>query len=265
MDAAIAAEIHVRLEQIIESEKVAIPLAVESGSRAWGFPSPDSDYDCRFVFLRSFEASISLFPARDVIETPITPIFDVGGWELSKALKLMSKGNAVILEWLTSPIDYRADNEFKGDFLALSEKIVERKSVGNHYYHLAATQISRFLSNPESVPLKKIFYALRPLMALRWLGFHPQSIVAPMHFPELCEGSGLSTSIESAIAKLMADKAETREMGEGPIPPAIRNFLKIEFENASVWRERPSKPNREKVLLIDTFWRKWVKRLAPCG
>jgi uncharacterized protein len=263
MDVAVVAKVRQRLGQIIENERVAIPLAIESGSRAWGFPSPDSDYDCRFVFVRSFEKSVTLFPARDVIETPITPIFDVSGWELSKALKLMLKGNAVILEWLTSPFTYRADSEFRSALLSLSEQVVDRHLVGRHYYHLASSQIGRYLSHPENVPLKKLFYALRPLVALRWLDCNPGRAVAPMHFPELCLGANLPSKLASVIDELLAVKAVTREMGEGPLPLPIADFLRDEFEKASSWGRLTLKQDPKAKDLIDGFWRTWLERLAP--
>ena len=92
------------LARIRAEEGSAIPLAVESGSRAWGFPSPDSDWDARFLFVRPVAQHLSPWPLRDVIELPITGDLDVNGWELGKALKLLLKGNAVVVEWLTWPL-----------------------------------------------------------------------------------------------------------------------------------------------------------------
>ncbi|MFE3443732.1 DNA polymerase beta superfamily protein [Nocardia sp. NPDC059180] len=84
-------------------------LAIESGSRAWGFPSPDSDYDCRFLYVASLDTYLSPWRTRDVIETPLVGLLDVNGWDLGKALRLLVKGNAVLIEWLQSPIVYRGD------------------------------------------------------------------------------------------------------------------------------------------------------------
>src|SRR6187399_351008 len=102
-DPVVVAEIDARLAAVERDEQVRIPIAIESGSRAWGFPSPDSDYDCRFVYVRRPDAYLSPWVPRDVIETPLVGDLDVNGWDLGKALKLMLKGNAVILEWLRSP------------------------------------------------------------------------------------------------------------------------------------------------------------------
>src|SRR5579862_9277778 len=112
MNAIAVAKIDARLAATQREHVVAIPLAIESGSRAWGFPSPDSDYDCRFIFVRSIDDYLSLFASRDVIETPLTDDLDVNGWDIVKALKLLLKGNAVVIEWLTSPIIYSAEPWF---------------------------------------------------------------------------------------------------------------------------------------------------------
>jgi predicted nucleotidyltransferase len=104
LDPAVVADVDARLDGVAAEHGVRIPWAIESGSRAWGFPSPDSDYDCRFIFVRPADAYVSLWPARDVIETPLDAVFDVNGWDLGKAIKLISKGNVVPTEWLRSPI-----------------------------------------------------------------------------------------------------------------------------------------------------------------
>jgi predicted nucleotidyltransferase len=116
---------------------VAIGLAVESGSRAWGFPSPDRDYDCRFVFIRPLAHYLTPRPRRDVIELPLVDELDVNGWDLAKSLKFLMKGNAVIIEWLTSPLVYRGDEEFCSSFLALARAVADRNLVIRHHLHLS--------------------------------------------------------------------------------------------------------------------------------
>ena len=95
-----------RLHEIEEREHVRILLAVESGSRAWGFASPDSDYDVRFLYVRTMTDYLRLDPVRDVIEQPINDLLDMNGWDLQKALRLLYKSNPTLFEWLKSPIVY---------------------------------------------------------------------------------------------------------------------------------------------------------------
>lgn len=106
-----------------------IGFAIESGSRAWGFPSPDSDYDCRFVYVRPVADHIALDMARDVIEFPIVGLIDTGGWDLRKALHLALSGNAVIVEWLKSPLVYEEEPGFRARMAALLDEIMEPRRV----------------------------------------------------------------------------------------------------------------------------------------
>src|SRR6516225_8450283 len=123
MDAEKVARIDAMLDGIVAQHRVFLPLAVESGSRAWGFASPDSDYDCRFVFVRRAIDHITPWTTRDVIELPLEGELDANGWNLRKALQLLLKGNAVIVEWLRSPVIYRGQAWFREDFLEFARHV----------------------------------------------------------------------------------------------------------------------------------------------
>jgi len=229
---AVVRAIDQRLADACCTEGVVIPLAIESGSRAWGFPSPDSDYDCRFVFIRPTEQYLSLWPRRDVIETPLDSVLDVNGWEFRKALKLLLKGNAVIIEWLTSPIIYRADAQFRDSFLALARRLVDPNLIARHYLHLGLRQRRTYFGDPNQVAIKKLFYAIRPAAALRWLEAHPGNAAPPMHFPTLMDECDPPAGLRAVVGDLMAKKAVTHELGTGPIPPEILTFIDSQFARA---------------------------------
>lgn len=161
LDPRVVAEIDARLSAVAVEHDVRIHWTIESGSRAWGFPSPDSDDDCRFIFVRSPDRYLSLWPERDVIETPLDAVFDVNGWDLAKTVRLIAKGNATAIEWLRSPIIYSGDPDFRDRLLTLALAVAERASVGRHYRYVALQQRS---SAPS---LKRFFYVLRPAAALR--------------------------------------------------------------------------------------------------
>lgn len=139
-DPAVVDAIDRRLEAVESEHGVRIGLAVESGSRAWGFPSPDSDYDCRFIFVRSTDQYLSPWVKRDVIETPLDAVLDVNGWDVGKALKLVLKGNAVVAEWLRSSIVYRGDETLRSELLSFARRFLDRDSIGRHYLHLGQRQ-----------------------------------------------------------------------------------------------------------------------------
>lgn len=229
MAAASVAEVDGILDAIRREQNVHIPLAIESGSRAWGFPSPDSDYDGRFIYVRPASQAITIWPRRDVIETPIAGDMDVNGWDLSKALRLLLKGNAVVVEWLQSPIVYAGEDWFRNELLAFADRWLNRDLVMTHYLHLGRRQKILHLDDRSDVPLKKVFYALRPAVALRWLRLHPGKAVAPMHLPTLMEQCDPPAELAALVAELRHLKAATREMGTGPMPPALLDFIEQEF------------------------------------
>jgi len=261
MDAGVVAQIEQRLASIRHAENVAIPLAIESGSRAWGFPSPDSDYDCRFLFVRRQGDYLSLWRKRDVIETPLDKVFDVNGWDLAKALKLLLKGNAVVIEWLMSPIRYDVDDAFRDDFLRLAGAVADRAQIGRHYLHLGERQRRTYFRNGKSVPQKKVFYALRPAAALRWLRLHPGAAVVPMHFPTMLTECDPPAEVAEIAAALIEKKARTRELAAEPLSAPIGHFIDAEFEDARAWTESMrAAPSPESRALCDAFFAETVAR-----
>lgn len=250
---AVASVDHI-LDEIVQSHGVRIGLAVESGSRAWGFPSPDSDYDGRFIYVRPARDALTIWPRRDVIETPLVGDMDVNGWDLAKALRLLLKGNAVVVEWLQSPIVYRGEPWFRDDLLAFADRWLDRGAVARHYLHLGQRQKVLHLDGQAEVPLKKIFYALRPAVALRWLRMHPDDAVAPMHFPSLVSEADLPAEVAAIVSDLIARKAVTREMGDGQIPSSIRALLDVEFAAAADMAAVAPSASREAKAAADSLF-----------
>jgi uncharacterized protein len=234
MAPASVAEVDGILAAIRREQNVHIPLAIESGSRAWGFPSPDSDYDGRFIYVRPASQALTIWPRRDVIEAPLVGDMDVNGWDLSKALRLLLKGNAVVVEWLQSPIAYAGEAWFRDELLAFAERWLNRDLVLTHYLHLGRRQKILHLDDQSEVSLKKTFYVLRPAMALRWLRLHPGRAVAPMHLPTLMEQCSPPEELAVMVEELRRLKAVTREMGKGPIPPVLLQFIEEEFRAVEI-------------------------------
>ncbi len=248
-----------RLAALRDSEHIRILLAIESGSRAWGFPSPDSDYDCRFIYARRRDDYLSLFPRRDVIELPLEGCYDVGGWDLVKVLRLLIKGNAVVVEWLTSPYVYAGEPVFRDECLALARRVLRPGAVARHYLHLGERQRRTYFADTRAIAFKKIFYALRPAVALRWMRLHPGHAVVPMHFPTLVADSGLPEDVKAIVADLLARKAATRELGAGPLPPPIGALIDGEFHIAStLWHGHARGLDPDAKEAADAVFRRWV-------
>jgi uncharacterized protein len=259
LQAEAVAAIDERLEAVSRQHGAMVLLAVESGSRAWGFPSPDSDYDCRFIYVREQADYLSLSPPRDVIEFPTDPVLDVNGWDLAKALRLLLKGNAVVIEWLTSPIVYAGSADFRDEAMTLAESVADAGAIARHYLHLGARQRRIYFNDSRNIALKKIFYALRPAIALRWLRLHPGRAVAPMHFPTLVGECDLDAGIVSIVEDLLARKAVTRELGRGPLPPPIGALIDSEFAIAAgMWGAERTHRDDTKRQAADVLFRRWV-------
>jgi predicted nucleotidyltransferase len=259
-DPAVVAAIDGKLADIVAREQVELLIVAESGSRAWGFPSPDSDYDCRFIYVRRRDAYLALFAPRDVIELPTDPVFAVNGWDLAKALRLMLKGNAVVIEWLTSPFIYAGHGEFRDELMALARRAARPAAIARHYLHLGERQRRTYFADASAIALKKIFYALRPAVALRWLRLNPGAAIAPMHFPSLIAASDLPADVRVIVDDLLARKAVTSELGSGPLPSPIGRLVDDEFARArALWLDEAWRPDPDMVAAADAFFRRWVR------
>jgi len=215
-------EIAARLDTVRESG-VRIGFAIESGSRAWGFPSPDSDYDCRFVYIRPVRDHLGLVPVRDVIEFPIVGDIDTGGWDLKKALLLALKGNAVIVEWVKSPFVYEEEPGFRQRLDTVLAAIMVPAKVCAHYHGL----LQRFglRAADEPVILKKLLYGVRPAVALEWMRQRNYASLPPMNLLEVLDQTDVPGDARAAILELVETKKITREMGEGMPPPPLFDFM----------------------------------------
>jgi len=262
MDGEQVALIDAMLDRVVDEHRVFLPLAIESGSRAWGFASPDSDYDCRFVYVRRAVDHITPWVSRDVIELPFEGDLDANGWDLRKALQLLLKGNAVIVEWLCSPVVYRGQAWFRDAFLAFAREAASREAVCRHYLHLGERQRRVYFGDGTSVAQKKIFYALRPAAALRWLRMRPAEAVAPMHFPTLMEECDPPGELRAEVASLMKRKAVSHELGSAPLPRAVANFIDSEFELArGIFEGGGAGTSEDMILRAEQFYRDVVERL----
>ncbi|MEK6793918.1 MAG: nucleotidyltransferase domain-containing protein [Spirochaetota bacterium] len=224
-------EIIKRLQSIEKEFSVAILLAVESGSRAWGFESTDSDFDVRFIYAHPENWYVNVLPKRDVIEMPISDDYDFSGWDIKKALFLMSKSNPVLFEWLISPIIYKKDAAAYDAIRQCSERFFSPKTAIHHYLHMAEGNFREYLQG-ELVRVKKYFYVLRPLFACMWIekyGSYP-----PMLFQELVEAVSLDTVLVNEIEMLLSRKKSGVELGLEKRIDVINDFLdeKITYYNA---------------------------------
>ena len=219
-------KIQTQLRRIEEEENIKILLAVESGSRAWGFASPDSDYDVRFIYIRRKEDYLRLDPVRDVIELAIDDVLDINGWDLQKALRLLYKSNPTLFEWFSSPIVYR-ETEFADKLRNLMIHYFSLKRTAYHYLSMAEGNYREYLKG-DLVRAKKYFYVLRPVLACRWI--LDQRTPPPMLFSELMKAE-LPAELIGAVDRLLELKMNSPEMKFIPKITVLNEYLDKSITN----------------------------------
>lgn len=214
-----------KLLEIEKKENVYILLAVESGSRAWGFASPDSDYDVRFIYVRKKEDYLKLEAVRDVIELPIDEVLDINGWDLQKTLRLLYKSNPTLFEWFSSPIIYM-ETEFADKFRSIMIEYFSGKRSLYHYISMAEGNYREYLKR-DMVRAKKYFYVLRPILACRWI--LEKGTPPPMLFSELMEAQ-LPKELCDDVNRLLELKMNSPEIKEIPRIDKINDYLDTSIE-----------------------------------
>lgn len=198
-------EIINKLNEIEKKERVKIIYAIESGSRAWGFESVDSDYDVRFIYVREKENYLCLDEKSDVIELPIDEVFDISGWDIKKALRLLYKSNPSLLEWFASPIVYKETKEasYIREVIPL---YFSQKKLYHHYQKMAKTHLKYM--NIEKVPVKKYLYILRCILSSQYIVHNKKQ--PPIEIERLIECE-LPNELREDINKLLMIKKNSNE------------------------------------------------------
>jgi len=234
-------EILERLKRTEEKEGVRILMAIESGSRAWGFASPNSDYDVRFIYSRDKDwyLSVDLEEKRDVIEYPIVDEIDLNGWDVRKALRLYWKSNPSFVEWIQSPMIYVNSGKFREESMKILPSIYSVEKGIYHYRSMAKTNYRGYLRK-SMVPLKKYFYVLRPLFAIKWLEKYGSA--APIEFSRVLE-LVKDNELLDTIHELLEKKRISEEKMLAPAIPVLNKF--IESELGRLEEMKLSKSDRE--------------------
>jgi predicted nucleotidyltransferase len=232
-------EILRRIHAAEAEHRVQVLLAVESGSRAWGFSSPDSDYDARFIYVHERDWYLSIDDKRDVIEYPIVDDIDLNGWELRKALRLFRSSNPAFVEWIQSPIVYLDQGPFAPACRELLPDVYSCLRGIHHYRSMARTNYRGYLRE-NLVPLKKYFYVLRPLLSVRWLEAY--GLPAPIEFHKLLHLLDGQPDLTADIQQLLENKRAAPEMGLAPQVASIHSFIESELERLKSLDLEPAQP-----------------------
>lgn len=211
---------------------IRILYACESGSRAWGFPSPDSDYDVRFIYVQPLTWYLGLDEGPDTLNFPVDDELDLAGWELRKTLRLLRGSNAALFEWLQSPLVYHEAAGFRAQLAPLLPQAFNLKAGLHHYLGQLRRGVEEDLAG-EEVRLKRLFYALRSALAARWL--RERHALPPMELAPL--RALLPADLQGAVEELLAQKAHSNEKTMVARPAALAAFLAAEYAAGQAARE----------------------------
>jgi len=225
-----------KLQSLEQEFDVKILLACESDSRAWGFASPNSSYNVRFLYVHKKDFYLSIDERRDVLEVPIDEVFNIAGWELKKTLRLFRTSNPPLYEWLQSPLVYRADQDFLQEIQALMPMYYSPRAAMLYYLHMAKGVLAQNLRS-SFVPIKRYFYALRPLLACRWIA--ETGAAPPVAFSAL--RVMLDKDLYDIVDPLLLQKASMDEMYTIPAIPALTAYIEREI----AWCEQALPPKRQ--------------------
>ncbi len=242
-------EIIEHIKKLEKDRQIKILLAVESGSRAWGCPSPDSDFDVRIIFKRDKSEYLKIDQKKDTIDYFHGELLDINGWDIKKVLKLIRKSNATPFEWVQSPIKYKEIDNCSSEFLDLSKRYFQPRHAVNHYIGIAKNSYLK-KDSPQEIKLKKLFYVLRPLMAAKWIILKDE--VPPMDIPNLIKVI-TDQNIVDHIHDLLELKRIANEDYVHNVDTLISDYIKNEFDEISsieiIDREVPSTDSLNEAFL----------------
>lgn len=218
--------IFLKIREIEEKEHVRVLHVIESGSRAWGFASADSDYDVRFIYVRDKDFYLSLRNTKDYIDWELNEVLDINGWDLKKALQHFHKSNAALFEWSNSPVVYKTTKEWQSLYNQIAGRYFACKPALYHYYGTANKNYHTYLLD-DMVKYKKYFYVLRPILACKWI--EEEKCPPPVSFDELCH-TMLEDDMKAAVTDLLAKKIKMSESDKGPKLEKINQYIEKKLE-----------------------------------
>lgn len=214
-----------KLKEIEKSENVKILHAVESGSRAWGFESPDSDFDVRFIYVRRIDDYLKLQDTKDFIDWELNEVLDINGWDLKKALQHFHKSNATLFEWSNSPVVYYTTKEWAEIYKTASDYFACKSSM-YHYYGTANKNYHSYLME-DMVKYKKYFYVLRPILACKWI--EKKKTPPPVLFDELKKET-LEKEMCPVVEELLKKKVKMSESDKAPKIDELNLYIENRLE-----------------------------------
>jgi predicted nucleotidyltransferase len=255
MSPEVTTQVREALERIERDSGVRVLLAIESGSRAWGFASPDSDYDVRFIYCHPRDWYISVLEPRDVIEMPLPGDLDVSGWDLRKSLRLFAKSNIPLNEWLGSPVTYAEVPGFRHQLLQCLPRYFNPIAGLYHYRNMADRALAENYVEGR-IGIKKLFYVLRPLLACRWIGHTDTQ--PPTEFSRLLSSPWVTGAERDWVEALLRQKAVAAERESVELTAGRAAEIRAELDRYAATATQHPAPQATDTEALNVILRKWV-------
>ena len=245
-----------QIKDIEQKYQVKVLYACETGSRAWGFPSPDSDFDVRMIYMHDLDWYLSLSDKKDTIEFMSEDgELDITGWDIKKCLKLMWKSNGALLERVQSPVVYTEEKNIAALLKQYSEKCFAPIATMYHYLGMAKNSFSE-IEGRDEIKLKKLFYALRATLACKWI--IEKDSVPPIVFIAMVNELSFNTELKTRIKDLISLKSGKNESYIHPAERTINEFILNEIEKAeNIFNSLAGR--KEKEVDLDGLFRNILK------
>ena len=252
-------QIKYELSRVQQESDVKILLAVESGSRAWGFASTDSDWDVRYIYVHKLDWYLRIDQYKDSQEEILDNDIDLAGWELRKALGLFRKSNPPMLEWLRSPIVYMEQFSTADQLRELNKKFFNSRSCMYHYLSMAKGNFNEFLKDRDLVKIKKYFYVMRPVLACDWIA--NEKSFPPMEFDRLVESQVGDSEVRSAIDDLLVRKIAGEELSEEPRIDVLNDMLAEKISHYSDLVGEIDTVDKPQTEVLDELFRSTLREV----
>ncbi len=229
VDAATVQQVHALLDQIESDRGLRILYACESGSRAWGFASSNSDYDVRFIYSYPLREYLRLRQPVDAFDRQAPNDIDAGGWDIRKVAELMRRSNPPLMEWIDSPIVYRAESQVLAKLRELRSIYFDAKKAVFHYLSMASQVWSNHLDGEASPVRKKYLYALRPLACVSYIERHRSQ--PPTRFEDVLGSIDWPDAVMEHVRGLVARKKANMELGAAHADVVLNAHIASSIEN----------------------------------
>ena len=240
------------LKDIEKEMNVKIVFAVESGSRAWGMESENSDYDVRFVYARSPEEYVAIDSPSDVISRHFSKdgirmgaegcFIDIQGFDIMKFCRMLWSSNPTCIEWLRSNIIYYGEqNKVFKNFVENQFKPI---SLYYHYKSMCRQNYLKYLKSGNLITYKKYLYAMRGLVNARWVAFY--ETLPPIDFPEVLvkinkKDEVIDGRIIKELQKIIKLKKESKERD------IVKNYKRIDEYIESFLKDDTEAPMKKQL------------------